>query len=193
MEQTLILVDNNDRILGYAPRSICHTGKGKRHRAFVIALYNNKGQILLQRRKHALFTNLWDLTGASHPLHRRGKNESYAEASARCVRDEFGVRGISFRKIGAFNYFAPQGKKCENEHCALIVGKYDGKVKANPKAAYGFEWDTLGATLRAIRRRPESFVKWARLGAKLLQRHSLGRRLLKLERTQQAKTQHSAA
>jgi isopentenyldiphosphate isomerase len=43
MEQTLILVDNNDRILGYAPRGICHTGKGKRHRAFVIALYNSKG------------------------------------------------------------------------------------------------------------------------------------------------------
>lgn len=192
-EQTLILVDNNDRIMGYAPRSICHTGKGKHHRAFVIALYNNKGQILLQRRKHELFTNLWDLTGASHPLHRDGKNESYSEAAGRCVRTEFGLRGISFRKIGAFNYFAPQGKKCENEHCALIVGKYDGKVKANPKVAYGFEWAPLGATLRAIRRRPKSFVMWARLGARLLHRHSLGRRLLKLERAQQAKTPHRTA
>jgi len=192
MEQTLILVDNNDRILGYAPRSICHTGKGKRHRAFVIALYNKKGQILLQRRKHALFTNLWDLTAASHPLHRSGQNESYSEAAARCVRDEFGVRGISFRKIGAFNYFAPQGKKCENEHCALIVGKYEGKVKANPKVAYGFEWAPLGDTLRAIRRHPKSFVMWARLGGRLLQRHSLGRRLLKLERAQQAKRSHRA-
>jgi isopentenyl-diphosphate delta-isomerase len=192
MEQTLILVDNNDRILGYAPRSICHTGKGKRHRAFVIALYNKKGQILLQKRKHALFTNLWDLTGASHPLHCRGKNESYAKAAARCVRDEFRVKGISFRKIGAFNYFAPQGKKCENEHCALIVGKYDGKVRANPKAAYGFKWAYFGPTLREIRRRPGSFVMWARFGARLLQRHSLERRLLKLEHAQ-AKTRHRAA
>jgi isopentenyl-diphosphate delta-isomerase len=193
MEQTLILVDNNDRILGYAPRSICHTGKGKRHRAFVIALYNKKGQILLQKRKHALFTNLWDLTGASHPLHCRGKNESYAKAAARCVRDEFRVKGISFRKIGAFNYFAPQGKKCENEHCALIVGKYDGKVRANPKAAYGFKWAYFGPTLREIRRRPGSFVMWARFGARLLQRHSLGRRLLKLERAEQAKTRRRTA
>lgn len=179
MEQTLILVDNNDKILGYAPRSICHTGKGKRHRAFVIALYNSKGEILLQRRKHALFSNLWDLAGASHPLRSRGKNESYGEAAARCMKDEFGLRGISLRKIGAFNYFAPQGKKCENEHCALIVGKYDGKVKANPKVAYGFKWASLKETLAEIRRRPASFVMWARLGAKLLRKHSLGKKLLK--------------
>jgi isopentenyl-diphosphate delta-isomerase len=179
MEQTLILVDNNDKILGYAPRSVCHTGKGKRHRAFVIALYNGKGKILLQRRKHALFTDLWDLAGASHPLRVHGRNESYGEAAARCVRDEFGVKGISFRKIGAFNYFAPHGKKCENEHCALIVGKYDGKVKANPKVAYGFRWVSLQETLTEIRRKPGSFVIWARLGAKLLRTHSVGKRLLK--------------
>jgi isopentenyl-diphosphate delta-isomerase len=181
-EQTLILVDGNDRILGYAPRSVCHTGKGRRHRAFVIALYNNQGQILLQRRKHALFTKLWDLTGASHPLRLRGRNETYTEAAARCVRDEFGIEGVSFRKIGAFNYFAPHGKKCENEHCAVIVGKYGGKVKMNPKVAYGFRWATLHDTLTEIRRKPNSFVKWARLGAKLLEKHSLGKWLLKPKR-----------
>ncbi len=184
MEQTLILVDNNDKILGYAPRSVCHTGKGKRHRAFVIALYNSEGKILLQRRKHPLFTNLWDLTGASHPLRLRGRSESYAEAAARCVRNEFGLRGISLRKIGAFNYYAPQGKKCENEHCALIVGKYDGKVKVNPRVAYGFRWLSLADTLSEIREKPEAYVMWARLGASLLQRHAVGRHLLKSESEQ---------
>jgi len=178
----LILVDNNDRILGYAPRTVCHTRKGKRHRAFVVALYNSRGELLLQRRKHELFSNRWDLTGASHPLRLKSRNESYSEAAARCVRKEFGVRGISFRKIGAFNYFDQQGKKCENEHCALIVGKYDGKVKPNPKVAYGYKWTSLRETLKEIRKRPESFVMWARLGAKVLCSTSLGKRLLKTER-----------
>ena len=114
-----------------------------RHRAFVVALYNDRGELLLQRRKHDLFSNKWDLTGASHPLRLKARNESYSEAAARCVRQEFGVGGISFRKIGAFNYFAPQGKKCENEHCAVIVGKYDGKVKPNPKVAYGYKWESF--------------------------------------------------
>jgi isopentenyl-diphosphate delta-isomerase len=181
LEQTLVLVNNNDRILGYAPRTICHTGKGKRHRAFVIALYNDKGELLLQRRKHDLFSNMWDLTGASHPLRLKARNESYAQAAARCVRNEFGVRGISFRKIGAFNYFAPQGEKCENEHCAVIVGKYNGKVKPNPKVAYGFKWAPFNQTLVEIRKKPESFVMWARLGARVLRNHKLGKYLLALQ------------
>jgi isopentenyl-diphosphate delta-isomerase len=180
LEQTLILVDNNDRILGYAPRSVCHTGKGKRHRAFVVALYNSKGEILLQRRKHALFTNMWDLTGASHPLRLSRRNEPYAEAAARCVRDEFGIRGVSLRKLGAFNYFAPHGKKCENEHCALIVGKYDAKVRPNSKVAYGFKWEGLTETLHEIQQKPNSFVLWARLGAKLLRKHRVGKYLVKV-------------
>lgn len=157
---------------------MCHAGKGKRHRAFVVALYDNQGRLLLQRRKHDLFTNRWDLTGASHPLRLKSRNESYAEAAARCVRTEFGVRGVSFRKIGAFNYFAPQGKKCENEHCAVIVGRYEGKVKANRKVAYGFRWLTLRETLTEIRTKPESFVMWARLGANVLKNNRLGQHLL---------------
>ena len=181
MEQTLILVDNSDRILGYAPRSVCHTRKGKRHRAFVVALYNSRGEILLQRRKHALFTNMWDLTGASHPLRLRTRNESYSEAAARCVREEFGIAGVTFRKLGAFNYFAPHGKKCENEHCALIVGKYDGKVKPNPRVAYGFRWMGLRETLHEIGEKPDSFVIWARLGASLLRKHRVGTYLIRLE------------
>ena len=176
----MILVDNDDRIIGYAPRSVCHTGNGKRHRAFVIALYNDEGEVLLQHRRHDLFSNMWDLTGASHPLRLNGRNETYTEAAARCVREEFGIGGISFRKIGAFNYFAPQGKKCENEHCALIVGRYNGRVKPNPKVAYGFKWTPFRKALSEIRTRPQSFVMWARLGAKTLRKTKVGKRLLVL-------------
>ena len=148
----------------------------------MVALYDNQGKLLLQRRKHDLFSNRWDLTGASHPLRLRSRNESYTEAAARCVRTEFGVSGVSFRKIGAFNYFAAQGKKCENEHCAVIVGKYDGRVRPNHEVAYGFRWATFGEALAEIREKPESFVKWARLGAKVLKNHRVGKHLLNAER-----------
>jgi isopentenyl-diphosphate delta-isomerase len=146
-----------------------------------VALYNRRGQLLLQRRKHELFSNMWDLAGASHPLHLKSRNESYAEAAARCIKTEFGVTGIRLRKIGAFNYFAPQGKKCENEHCAVIVGRYDGKVKPNPKVAYGFQWATMRETLTWLRKEPQSFVMWARLGARVLRNHPVGKRLLETD------------
>jgi isopentenyldiphosphate isomerase len=146
----------------------------------VVALYNGRGMLLLQRRKHALFSNLWDLTGASHPLRLHSRNETYAQAAARCVKTEFGVRGVYFRKIGAFNYFAPQRKKCENEHCAVIVGKYDGEVKLNHNVAYGYRWATLNETLKEIRNKPQCFVMWARLGARVLKKNRLGKYLLTL-------------
>lgn len=160
-DQTLILVDNNDKFQGYAPRKECHTGKGRHHRAFVIALYNDKKEILLQKRKHWVFDNVWDLTAASHPLHLTNRNETYTEASARCIREEWSANGIKFRKIGAFNYFKQYGKKCENEHCAVIIGKYNGRIKLNDKEGYGFRWVPLSTIEKELKKDPESYAIWA--------------------------------
>ena len=79
-EQQLLLVDEKDEFLGqYAPRSACHTGKGLHHRAFAVCLFNKSGQILLQKRKHKLWDNFWDVTAISHPLHLLDRDESYQE------------------------------------------------------------------------------------------------------------------
>ena len=160
MEQTMILVDDKDRFLGYAPRSVCHTGPGKRHRAFVILLYNKDGTILLQHRKHHLFDKLWDLTAASHPLHLEDRNEDYIEAAQRCLKTEWGIENIELRKIGAFNYFKAYNDRCENEHCAVIVGEYNGKIATNPEVAYGFRWANLKQLLFEVTQFPHTFTAW---------------------------------
>jgi len=179
MEQTLIVVDDKDKILGYAPRSECHTGKGRRHRAFVILLYDKNKKILLQHRKHKLFDKRWDLAGASHPLHVDGKDDSYIESASRCLRNEWGIENVSLEKIGAFNYFKEDGKNCENEYCALIVGKYDGELKANAETAYGFRMVSLEQLLSEAERKPETFTPWSIEAVKILRNHELGERLLK--------------
>jgi len=179
MEQTLIVVDDKDKILGYAPRSECHTGKGRRHRAFVILLYDKDKKILLQHRKHKLFDKRWDLAGASHPLHVDGKDDSYIEAASRCLRNEWGIESVRLEKIGAFNYFKEDGKNCENEYCALIVGKYDGELKANAETAYGFRMVSLEQLLSEVEKKPETFTPWSIEAVKILRNHELGGRLLK--------------
>ena len=178
MEQTLILADDRDNVLGYAPRNECHTGKGKRHRAFVIILYNKDKKILLQHRRHKLFDKLWDLAGASHPLHLDKGDESYTEAASRCLKIEWGIENIRLEKIGAFNYFKEDEKNCENEHCALIAGKYDGELKSNPETAYGFRWIDLKQLLAEIDKKPEVFTPWLIEAVKILRNHDLGRNLL---------------
>lgn len=161
VKQTIILVDNKDKLLGYENNVTCHTGKGKHHRAIVIAIYNKKRELLLQKRKHAVFDSVWDLSGATHPLHLPHKDETYNEAAVRCAKVEWNINKIRFRKIGAFNYFKRDGKNCENEHCAIMLAKYDGKVKSNSDVSYGFEWRLLTEVKSDAKRNPNSYAVWA--------------------------------
>ena len=55
--QTLILVDRRDKSLGYESKEKCHTGLGKRHRAFVTLLFDDKNRILLALRCLLIKTN----------------------------------------------------------------------------------------------------------------------------------------
>ncbi len=169
----MILVGDNDNILGYAPRNVCHTGKGKRHRAFVILIYNKDKKILLQHRKHKVFDKIWDLTAASHPLHVDGKNETYIEAALRCLRDEWGIENVELKKIGSYNYFKQDEERCENEHCALIIGEYNGELRMNPEVAYGSRWISFNELLSEIEKNPEIFSQWLKESVKLLKNKGL--------------------
>lgn len=161
-EQMLLLVDKNDKFLGkYALKMRCHTGNGLHHRAFTILIYNKKGEVLLQKRKHQLWDGFWDLTN-SHPLHKEnGKDETYNEATQRCLKREWGIE-VPLKKIFGFNYFAQyDGKLCENEYCILFVGEYNGEVYPNPEVVYGYKWMKLEALLKDIKSRQRVYTSWA--------------------------------
>lgn len=159
--QLLLLVDKNDRFLGkYALKDKCHTGRGLHHRAFTILIYNKKGEILLQKRKHVLWDGFWDLTN-SHPLHlKNGDDESYLRAARRCLKREWGIKTPVVKLFG-FNYFAKFANFCENEYCAFLVGEYSGKVFPNPEVAYGYRWSPFKKLLREIKNSPGKYTPWA--------------------------------
>lgn len=181
MDETVILVDEKDKFLGYAPRVECHTGKGRRHRAFVTLLFNSKGQVLLQKRKHKLFDGLWDLTAISHPLHvvkgnkslegfksNKGRDESYQEASDRALLKEMGTSHVTVRKVGAFNYFARDGKNCENEYCAVLIGDFNGKFKISKDEVYEAKWVQFEDFITDIAKNPKNYTVWAKEASTIL-------------------------
>ena len=99
-DQLLLLVDNNDVFSGkYAKKKLCHAGKGLHHRAFVIVLENKKGEILLQKRKHERWSNIWDISGTSHVLHLKDRDETYEDATIRCLDNELGIKNILLSTI----------------------------------------------------------------------------------------------
>jgi isopentenyldiphosphate isomerase len=161
--QLLFACDEHGRPTGeHVVRATAHIGDGQRHLAVVVILRNGRGEILLQRRKHRLFDDLWDLAGATHPLHLAGgRDESFEQAGRRCLRDEYGIEGTPLRLEGGFTYFARDGEYCENEYCAILVGDHDGPVAVRPSAGYECRWVAPAALREEIRAGAKRFAPWA--------------------------------
>lgn len=176
-EQQLILVDENDNFLGkYAPKSRCHAGEGLHHRGFTILIYNKTGEVLLQGRRHELWDNVWDLTN-SHPLHKHdGGDETYEEASQRCLRREWGIE-VPVRKIAGFNYFARYDGFCENEYCTIFVGEHSREVYPNLDVAYGYKWVPIPNLLGDVKVHPQAYTPWLILAVKELSKTRFNLRL----------------
>src|SRR6185295_14900402 len=89
---------------------------------------------------HLIFDNIWCFTADTHPYNLSGRDETIDEASKRAVKEDFDINNISLENLGAFNYFAKDGKYCENEYCLMIVGEYNGEIKMNAEHGYDFVW-----------------------------------------------------
>lgn len=170
-DQTLLLVDDSDNFLGYEKRVVCHTGKGKRHRAFVTLVVDGDNKVILQRRRHKLFDNVWDLTAISHPLHIDNRDETWQEASDRALKKEMGIEHVEIKNIGGFNYFAKDGKNCENEHCVVLIGKYDGEIKSNPDEVYEVKKKEYKDFICDVYKNSSKYAPWAILAAGVLRKY----------------------
>lgn len=171
MDQQIILaVDDDGKFLKYIPKEIGHKGEGKRHLAITVLIQNSKGQVLLQRRKHKVFDNIWDFTASTHPLHKAdGSDESLEEATLRALESEWGMKEIkNLRVLGGFNYFAKINGLCENEYDNLLMGEYDGEVKMDENTGYEYKWMDKGELLKDIEENPSKYTPWANEGVKLL-------------------------
>ena len=163
MEEMMILVDDSDNPLGTASREECHKGKGKRHRAFVVFIFN-KSKVLLQfRSKSKLGGSRWDVTATSHVR----KGETYDAAAERCIKHELDI-STSFQKIGAFTYTETYDGYSENEYCAVLVGKYDGKVTPNKSEIEKLKYSTIDEIKRDVAKNPAAYTKWFRGSFKIL-------------------------
>lgn len=169
MDQIILASDDNGNFLEYIPKEMGHTGEGRRHLSITVLLYNSKGQVLLQRRKHKVFDNIWCFTGDTHLLHTQTGDETLEQATWRCLRVEYGIKDkISLSNLGIFNYFEKIGSLCENEHCAIMVGEYNEELKMNPETAYEYKWVDKKEALKDMETNPQKYAPWVSEGVKVL-------------------------
>lgn len=159
-QEILVLVDENDNQIGTDTRENCHAGLGKRHRAYTVFLFHD-GRMLLQQRssKKLLWPGAWDVSFTSHVY----PGETYDQAAARKGLQELSARFGHLEESHSFVYFAPQGKNAENEFCKLLVGEFDGKVKANEDEVMALRWASAKEIEEDLRSRPDAYTPWLRL------------------------------
>src|SRR5215469_8949077 len=87
--ESLILVDEADREVGYMSKARCHDGRGVLHRAFSLLIFNDSGELLLQRRSAAkrLWPSYWSNSCCSHPR----RTEAMEAAIHRRLYEELGL------------------------------------------------------------------------------------------------------
>jgi isopentenyl-diphosphate Delta-isomerase len=160
-DESLILVDHDDRPVGYASKDDCHRGSGLLHRAFSVFLFTPGGELLLQQRSAQkwLWPLFWSNSCCSHP--RRG--ESLEEATVRRLDEELGVHAV-LRPLFAFEYQARFGDAgSENELCHVYAGGLGEPVRANANELADWRLISAPELDRELERQGERFTPWLKL------------------------------
>ena len=157
-DEELILVDEDDTIIGHLDKGACHDGNGVLHRAFSIFIFSETGKLLLQRRssEKRLWPGFWSNSCCSHP--RRG--EKMDTALERRLHDELGMRS-ELHFLYTFSYHAPFGDVgSEREVCSVYAGRSADELRANAHAIAAWRWLSADDLDHDMRAQPEHFPPW---------------------------------
>jgi isopentenyl-diphosphate delta-isomerase len=156
-DEYVVLVDDEDRHIGVAPKLKAHI-EGLRHRAVSVLVVNSNGELLLQRRHSSKYHSggLWSNACCSHP--RPG--EAVELAATRRLMEEMGIV-CDLRPVFATTYCAPVvGGLIENEYVHVYGGVHDGEVKANATEVDAIQWRAPSMIARDIASWPERYTVW---------------------------------
>ena len=156
-ENDLILVDLDDRVIGYGEKMEVHR-KGLLHRAFSVFLFHGD-RLLIQQRAAGKYHcgGLWANTCCSHPH----AGQLLQDAVQQRLMEECGITGVSLREAGCFVYRAvfPNGlTEYEMDH--VFVGEYAGAFSPDPDEIAVLRYVPLAELKKDMIANPEKYAPW---------------------------------
>lgn len=168
MEEQVVLVSEKDEILGVMDKMQAHEN-GILHRAFSVFLFNDKGEMLLQKRAADKYhsPNQWTNAVCSHP--RMG--ETYMEAAQRRLKEELGIETpITYRFN--FLYKADVGQNLwEHELDHVFTGNFEGEFKLNEEEVSEVRYISIDELDKEMSANPENFTQWFKIILKEYKQH----------------------
>jgi isopentenyl-diphosphate Delta-isomerase len=171
-DEQLILVDSDDREIGFMGKADAHLGRGTLHRAFSLFVFNPAGELLLQRRAMGkrLWPGYWSNSCCSHP--RRG--ETMDGAVGRRLQEELGLLAeLDF--LFKFEYQAQYDTQgAEHELCWVYAGHSAEEPRANVHEIECWRYVMPQALQAEIARAPDIFTPWFKLAWARISRSQAG-------------------
>ena len=161
-EDSLILVDDHDNVIGPCSKTLSHQAHGSLHRAFSVFLVNNQGQFLLQKRSinKKLWPMCWSNSCCSHPKF----NEDMQAAVIRRLDEELGVTDCSPHFFYKFKYFAPYNQYwSEREYCHVYMGLYNGEISLNEDEIRSACWYSADSIDKLLLSECLEYTPWFRM------------------------------
>lgn len=127
MEELFDIVDDQDRVIGQAPRSACHGNPALIHRVAHVLVFNSGGEILLQKRSSSkdVQPGRWDTSVGGH----LDPGEDYLTGALREMAEELSIINQPLE----FLYSYPHRNDFESENVTSFWLCYDGSVQFDPK------------------------------------------------------------
>jgi isopentenyl-diphosphate delta-isomerase len=159
-EELVILVNEQDQQIGLMPKMEAHQ-KAVLHRAFSVFVFNDKKELMLQRRALDKYHSpgLWTNTCCSHQ--RDGENN--IQAGKRRLQEEMGF-ATDLTEATWFIYKAPfDNGLTEHELDHIMIGNYNEAPIINPDEVDSWKWMTLDAVKKDIANSPDLYTEWFKI------------------------------
>lgn len=153
----VILVDETDLEIGRMEKMEVHQ-KALLHRAFSVFIFNDKGEMLIQKRALNKYhsAGLWTNACCSHP---QPGDETLASAAKR-LQEEMGFT-TNLEKAFDFIYKAPfDNGLTEYEFDHVFVGSYQGQIIPNPDEVADFCYMSLEAIKNSMESHSDKYTVW---------------------------------
>ena len=160
VEDKVILVDSNDNQIGLMPKLEAHK-KGVLHRAFSVFIFNNDGELMLQRRALTKYHSpgLWTNTCCSH----QRDGETNIISGKRRLNEEMGFDTELFEKT-SFIYKAKfDNGLTEHEFDHVLVGNYNHSPIINSNEVDSWKWMSMENVKKDIKDHPENYTAWFKI------------------------------
>jgi isopentenyldiphosphate isomerase/intracellular septation protein A len=124
-EEWFDLVDNEGKVVGKAPRSVCHSRPGLLHPVVHLHVVNARDQIFLQKRslRKQIQPGKWDTAVGGHVQ----SGEGIGPALKREAEEELSLNDFKALPLARYLW----GSECESELVYMFVARSEGPLRLN--------------------------------------------------------------